>query len=241
MQFLKREDFYLQRVLLELDLKEVLVELFEKYYISSYDVMYLTEVLLNLRDIGLVSAMISKSGKFELNKLVLETSKEEFAKLLLRYCDIEDEIKKYDKVFSETFKDPYKKRLQITERLNLSIKEELDYIYKTAYSTVIGGGNFKEVVDLGLVGCFVVCKSFEEFIGCPLWQSEEGYLVPFRNVKDKKDLKASSNKSISRLEVSSFNLNGVLNAMMVSKSKGLVKGLLNNKIPVNEIWEVCKE
>lgn len=241
MQFLTRKGFYLQRVLLELKLKEVLVKLYQGYYISNYDELIMSEAMINLKDIRIIDKMINVRGDFFYNKEILSENKDdEFCELLLNYLEIQENIAEYDKTFNTTFIDPRKKRLVLTENVTISVISEINELYKTSFGAVNEKG-FEDVIGLGLIGSYVVCKRLEDFNGCPLWQNELGYLVPLRNLKDKTRVKYKPLKTIELVEVNSFNLNGVLNSMMVQKSKGLVKGYLQESIPVNEIWEVCKE
>lgn len=98
MQFLTRKEFYLQRVLLELKLKEVLVKLFQGYYITNYDELMMSEVMINLKDIRIIDKMINDRGDFFYNKeILLENKGDEFCELLLSYLEIQENIAKYDK------------------------------------------------------------------------------------------------------------------------------------------------
>ena len=241
MSFLTREDFYLQRVLLELEIKEVLVKLFERCYISNYNEITLSEVLLNLRDLHLVEKMVESNGVLKLNRELLEeNSNEEFSNLYLKYLEIEDKIKKYDNLFLKTFKDPYKKRIMGIESLNIDVKTEITALYCTSYS-ICNVKGFEKVLSLGLIGSYVGLKDLKKFDGCPLWENSGMFLVPVRSVKNKMEYKKLTNKSVCVVEVDGFGLIGIQNSIKVNNQKGLAKGVLDEALPVDKIWEVCKQ
>lgn len=240
MQILTRKGFFTQRLLLELELKEVLVRLFEGYYTESYDVLTEGEIMGNLRDLRLVHEFVGEGGEFEINEGVLKVNMElEFCELLSQYLDVMKKIKLYDEEFKKSFINPRKKRLNVTDGFKLPLRSEIKYLYGSSY--LVGDAEVVKALECtGLIGEYVVSSNLSDFEGCPVWElGFERWIVPVRSVIGAKIRK--SNKLVSLIEASGIGIVGVLNTVSLLKSKGLAKGILREPLDVNKYWEVINQ
>lgn len=239
MQFLTRKDFYLQRIYLELQIKEIMLKLYENYFISNYDFLDELEVLQNLKDSKVIHLMVSESGEIKIDKGVLEEHKEdEFCCLYLEYLQIEEEINKYDALYKSTFKDRLKKRIFLKENVNIKVENIISNWYATSYYNQIGKG-FEEVADIGLLGTFVVCGGVKEFDGCPVWEERGSFLIPYRNLKNKEDYKIFKG-NVNFKEVTALTNISVSNVLLNEKIRGYAKGVFPEPFEISEIWGMVR-
>lgn len=242
MSYFKKEDVLFQRFLLELEYKRVLVNLYDKAFIGSYDEITQEEVIRNLRDLGIVHLMLDKCGKFSLNKGVLKEHQERtFIKLFLELLGIEENIEKLDNVYKSGLCGKRRKGVFLDNEEFSFFNNEIRTLYATDRCEIVSNKHFIRYEGAGLLGCFYECKNLDEFVGCPLSECDEGYLVPLRNVKNGVPRTC---RDIDVKEIDFFDLNSLLNSLSFGKYSCFIWGKIpedEEAIKIKDFWEAISD
>lgn len=234
--FDKRNLVIYNRLFLEWEIKEILVEMYNKYYIKSIDFIDKVEIMAIFEDLEIIHKCINQWGIFDIAPEVLEENKEnDFISLLIKYFEISRKIEVLDEYYVKNIKGTNKQGIHNIKNKVPFIKREIDEIVMSGVYEIDQPLEIEANLGyLGFIGKFYV-DNIKQNPWCPIYEiTKQLGIFPERYKKQRKYGQYSSNIVVTEIE-DIENRPSLVNKMRVVKAGGYAKGkLITGPVSVDE-------